>query len=272
MIPAPFEYVRAGSVEHALQLLGDHGDAAKVLAGGHSLLPMMKLRLAQPELLIDIGRIAELAYIRRDGDALAVGAATRHADVAGSDEVRRSVPLLAHAAGQVGDPQVRHRGTLGGSLAHADPAADLPMAVLAADATLVLAGPNGRREVAAADFFTGYFSTALAEGELLVEVRLPVTGSAGWGYEKFTQRGNDWAIVGVAAVAGRVALANMGPTPLRAAATEAALAAGASLAEAAEVAADGTDPVSDRHADVEYRRHLARVLTRRALEAAAPAR
>jgi carbon-monoxide dehydrogenase medium subunit len=271
MIPAPFEYVRARNMEDALSLLAEHGEDAKVIAGGHSLLPMMKLRLARPEVLVDVAPISELRYIRVDGDELAIGALSTHAQVAASELVRTEAPLLAHSASLVGDPQVRHRGTLGGSLAHADPAADLPMAALAAGATLVLQGPGGRRAVAADDFFTGFFDTALEPGELLVEVRMPRRPGVGWGYEKFVRRANDWAIVGVATVAGRIALANMGSRPLRALAAEGALAGGASLEDAAALAADGTEPVADLHADPEYRSHLARVLTARALTSATAA-
>ncbi|MGI8879284.1 MAG: FAD binding domain-containing protein [Jatrophihabitans sp.] len=271
MIPAPFEYVRAGSVEEALALLQEHGDEAKLLAGGHSLLPMIKLHLAMPAVLIDLGRIADLDYVRLDGDTVAIGAMATHAAVAGSDVVAEHAPLLAHAAQQVGDPQVRHRGTFGGSLAHADPAADMPLAALTVGATMVAQGPSGRREIAAEDFFTGFFSTALGEDELLVEIRVPSLAGHGWGYEKFTRRGNDWAIVGAATVARRVALANMGPAALRATVTEQALAGGGSIEDAAAHAADGTEPVNDLHADQEYRRHLARVLTARALHTAAGA-
>jgi carbon-monoxide dehydrogenase medium subunit len=265
MIPAPFEYRAATSVDEALALLTESGEDAKLLAGGHSLLPMMKLRLAQPAVLIDIGGISELSYVRADGEVLAIGAMTRHAEVARSEAVRADAPLLAHAAGLVGDPQIRHRGTIGGSLAHADPAADLPMAVSALDATLVLHGPSGRREVGVDEFFLGFFDTALGADEMLVEVRVPRRPGEGWGYEKFTRRANDWAIVGVATVAGRVSLANMGSRPVRAAATEAALANGAGAAEAAALAAEDTSPPDDLAADAEYRRHLARILTRRAL-------
>ncbi len=232
MITAPFEYVRAESVDDAIAKIAEHGDEAKFLAGGHSLLPMMKLRLAFPAVLIDVHPLAELSYVTVENDVVAIGALTRHCDLVGSDVLRAHAPLIAAAASYVGDPQVRHRGTIGGSLAHADPAADLPTAVLASNATLVVQGPSGRRELSAQDFFVGYFETAMAADELLVEIRLPRTGPSGWHYEKFTRRANDWAIVGVATVAGRVALANMGPTPLRATATEAALAAGGSLTEA----------------------------------------
>jgi aerobic carbon-monoxide dehydrogenase medium subunit len=265
MIPARFDYIAAQSTAHALELLAAHGDDAKILAGGHSLLPMMKLRLAAPELLIDITRVRELAGIKADGDELVIGATTRHADLAASELVRTDAPLLAHAASLVGDPQIRHRGTIGGSLAHADPAADLPMALVALGGSLELSGPGGVRTVQADDFFTGYFETALEEGELLTAVRVPRLPAEPWGYQKFVRRANDWAIVGVAATAGRIALANMGPVPLRARAAEQALASGDSPAQAAEHAADGTSPTTDIHADPEYRRHLARVLTGRAL-------
>ena len=268
MIPAPFDYVRAGSVDEAVALLAEHGDDAKLLAGGHSLLPMMKLRLAFPSVLIDICGLPEASYIRVDGDHVAVGALTRHCDLVTSEVLRAQAPLIAEVASFVGDPQIRHRGTIGGSLSHADPAADLPTAVLASAATLVVQGPGGRREISASDFFVGYFETAMNSDEMLVEIRLPRTGTGGWHYEKFVRRANDWAIVAVATVAGRVALANMGSTPLRAAATEAALAGGASPADAAALAAEGTTPTEDMHADREYRQHLARVLTRRSLVAA----
>jgi aerobic carbon-monoxide dehydrogenase medium subunit len=266
MIPAQFDYVAAESTAHALSLLAEHGDDAKVLAGGHSLLPMMKLRLAQPEVLIDIGGLTELAGVSMDGDELVVGATTRHADLAANDLVRAEAPLLAYAASQVGDPQIRHRGTIGGSLSHADPAADLPMALVALGGSVELQGPAGSRTVSADDFFQGFFETALEPDELLTAVRVPRRPGVPWGYQKFVRRANDWAIVGVAAVDGRIALANMGPKPLRATAAEEALAGGASAAEAARHAADGTSPGDDMHADREYRRHLAKVLTRRALE------
>jgi carbon-monoxide dehydrogenase medium subunit len=266
MIPAKFEYVAAESAAHAISLLTEHGDDAKLLAGGHSLLPMMKLRLATPELLIDIGGLSELAGVSVDGDDLVIGATTRHADLAASELARAEAPLLAYAAAQVGDPQIRHRGTIGGSLSHADPAADLPMALVALGGSVMLQGPNGTRTVAADDFFEGYFETAMQPDELLVAVRVPRRPGVPWGYQKFVRRANDWAIVGVAAIDGRIALANMGATPVRATAAEDALAGGASPAAAAEHAAEGTSPGEDMHADREYRRHLARVLTRRALE------
>jgi aerobic carbon-monoxide dehydrogenase medium subunit len=266
MIPAQFDYVAAESAAHAIELLAEHGDDAKVLAGGHSLLPMMKLRLAAPEILIDIARAPDLAGITVDGDELVIGATTRHADLATSELTRTDAPLLAHAASLVGDPQIRHRGTIGGSLAHSDPAADLPMAIVALGGTIELTGPDGTRQVGADDFFAGYFETSMEEGELLTAVRVPRRPGVPWGYQKFVRRANDWAIVGAAAIAGRIALANMGPVPIRARAAEEALAGGASIAEAAELAAEGTSPGEDIHADRSYREHLARVLTRRALE------
>ena len=272
MIPAAFDYVRAGSAEEAIALLGEHGDEAKLLAGGHSLLPMMKLRLAVPSVLVDIGRVDDLSYINDGGDHIAVGALTRHRALETSDLLAAECPLLGHVAGEVGDPQVRHRGTIGGSLAHSDPASDLPAAVLALGGTLVAQGPNGSREIAAADFFTGYFESALADDEMLTEIRVPKAPGAGWNYQKFNRRAQDWAIVGAAAVqvngGTNVALVNMGSVPLRAAAVEAALAGGASAADAAEQAAEGTDAPTDLNATPDYRNHLARVLTRRALEAA----
>jgi aerobic carbon-monoxide dehydrogenase medium subunit len=269
VIPAAFDYVRAESLDHAVELLTEHGEDAKLLAGGHSLLPMMKLRLAFPSVLIDIGRLSEASYIRVEDDHVAIGALTRHCELVMSDVLRAEAPLLGAVAGSVGDPQVRHRGTIGGSLSHADPAADLPAATLASEGTLVVQGPGGRREVAASDFFTGYLETALNPAELLVEIRVPRTGPAGWHYEKFVRRANDWAIVAVATVAGRVALASMATKPVRAMATEQALSQGASIGDAAALADEGTEPMADMHADVAYRRHLARVLTRRSLEAAA---
>jgi carbon-monoxide dehydrogenase medium subunit len=267
VIPAPFEYVAAGSAAEAVALLGRYADDdAKLLAGGHSLLPMMKLRLATPAVLVDIGRVPELSGISQDGEDLVIGATTRHAELTASPLVARLAPLLAHAAGLVGDPQIRHRGTIGGSLSHADPAADLPMALVALGGSVELRGPEGTRTVSADDFFTGYFETALEPGELLTAVRVPAAPGQPWGYQKFTRRANDWAIVGAAAAGGRIALANMGPVPVRALAAERALAAGASAAEAAALAAEGTSPGEDIHADRAYREHLARVLTRRALE------
>lgn len=272
MIPAAFEYVRAGSAEEAIALVGEHGDEAKLLAGGHSLLPMMKLRLAQPTVLIDIGRIDDLSYIRDGGDHIAIGALTRHMDVETSEVLREHAPLLAHAAGHVGDPQVRHRGTIGGSIAHADPASDLPATTLALGATYVAQGPNGTREIAASDFYHGFFSSALEPDELLTEIRVPKMNGAGWNFQKFNRRAQDWAIVGVAAWRNNgsagIGLVNMGTVPVLATSAADALAGGASIADAAELAAAEAEPQGDLNASVEYRTHLAKVLTRRALEAA----
>jgi carbon-monoxide dehydrogenase medium subunit len=273
VIPAAFDYARAESVEEAVGLLVEHGDEAKLLAGGHSLLPLMKLRLATPAVLIDIGRIPNLSHIEKQGEEIVIGALTRHRDLETSPLLKEQVPLLAHTAHQVGDPQVRHRGTLGGTLAHGDPASDLPAAVLALGGTLVVQGPSGRREIAVGDFFRGFLETALAADEMLVEIRVPAVPGAGWSFQKFNRRAQDWAIVGVAAVVNGspgVALVNMGSTPLRATAVEEAVRSGASAADAAEVAAEGADPPSDSNASSEYRRHLATVLVRRALEEASP--
>jgi carbon-monoxide dehydrogenase medium subunit len=269
MIPATFTYQRAGSVDEALDLITEHGDEAKFLAGGHSLVPLMKLRLAVPEVLVDIGRLGELRYIRDDGSHIAVGALTSHHELAQSSLLAAELPLLAHAAGRVGDPQVRHRGTIGGSLAHADPAADLPAVLLALDAVLVTRGPSGSRSIPAGEFFRGLFESVLEPDELLTEIRIPRPAQAGWSFQKFTKRAIDWAIVGVAVQGGRVALVNMGQQPLRAGAVELALAAGAPLAEAATHAAEGTSPPTDLNGDPAYRAHLARVLTARALTEAA---
>jgi aerobic carbon-monoxide dehydrogenase medium subunit len=271
VIPVAFDYVRAGSTEEAIALLGEHGDEAKLIAGGHSLLPLMKLRLAIPAVLVDIGRVPGLSYIEERGDEVAIGALARHHDLETSALLKDQVPLLAYTAHQVGDPQVRHRGTLGGTLAHGDPASDLPAAVLALGGTLVAQGPNGRREIAAPDFFQGFLETALGADELLVEIRVPKVAGAGWSFQKFNRRAQDWAIVGVAAVVNGttgIALINMGSTPIRAAAVEDALRSGASASEAATAADQGTDPPSDINASSEYRRHLATVLVRRALEEA----
>ena len=270
MIPASFDYLRASSADEAVSMLRQHGDEAKLLAGGHSLLPLMKLRLATPSVVIDVGRLRDLSYVRESGDTVSIGALTRHRDVETSDVLQRDVPVLAHVAGLVGDPQVRHRGTIGGSLAHGDPASDLPAVVLALGGTLVAQGPGGRREIGAADFFRGFLETALAPDEMLVEIRVP-KARGGWSNQKFNRRAIDWAIVGVAAVRNGgtgVALVNMGSTPVRATAVEQALAQGASAADAAAHADEGTDPPADLNASVEYRRHLARVLVRRALEQA----
>ncbi len=271
MIPAKFDYIRVDSAEAAIAALVEHGDEAKILAGGHSLVPLLKLRLASPGVLIDVGRVKDLSYIRDAGDHIAIGALTRHREVETSSVLAEHVPLLGKVAYHVGDNQVRHRGTIGGSIAHGDPASDLPTAALALGATLVAKGPKGERTISAADFFHGFLTTALAEDELLTEIRVPKTTGAGANYQKFNRRAQDWAIVGVAAFnqGGNVgvALTNMGSTPVRASAVEAALKSGATAAQAAEHAADDTEPSADLNASVEYRKHLARVLTRRALEA-----
>ena len=282
MIPSAFDYAAPATVAEALSVLADAGDDVKLLAGGQSLIPVMKLRLADPAMVVDLGRIGELSGVRDDGDALLIGAMTTHHQVATDPLVAAHLPLLAKAAATVADPQVRHRGTFGGALVHADPAGDLPAAVLAADATFILAGPGGERRVEAADFFQGYFTTAVAEGEILTHIRVPKY--TGWGahYEKFTRVAQQWSIVAVAAMVridggtiaeARIGLTNMGSTPLRAAAVEQAL-AGAPLtreaiAAASAHAAEGTDPASDLNGDASYRRHLAEVLTRRAVIAAA---
>jgi carbon-monoxide dehydrogenase medium subunit len=270
VIPAAFDYVRAGSADEAVSLLTEHGDDAKLLAGGHSLLPLMKLRLATPAVLIDVGRLTDLSYIRDAGDHVAIGALTRHHDLEHSELLKAQVPILAYAASLVGDPQVRHRGTLGGTLAHGDPASDLPSVVLALGGSVVARGPGGsEREITATDLFTGFLETALGPDELLTEVRVPKVGGQGWSYQKFNRRAQDWAIVGVAAVAGTgVSLVNMGSVPLRAAGVEAALASGASATDAAAHADEGTEPPADLNASEQFRRHLARVLVRRALEEA----
>ena len=271
MIPAAFDYKKADSAEEAIALIVEHGDEAKLLAGGHSLIPMMKLRLAVPSVLVDIAGVEDLSYINDCGDHFAIGALTKHRLLETSDLLLAECPLLAHVASKVGDPQVRHRGTIGGSLAHSDPASDLPAAILALGGSLIAEGPGGPREIAVADFFTGYFESSLAEDEMLTEVRVPKAPGASWNYQKFNRRAQDWAIVGVAAVevdgATQVSLVNMGSTPLRAEAVESALAGGASATEAAEVAAEGTDAPTDLNASPDYRDHLARVLTKRALEA-----
>ncbi len=272
MIPAPFEYERADSVRHAIDLLSANEDA-KLLAGGHSLLPLMRLRLARPSMLVDIGRLRDLSYVREEGDAVAIGALTRWHDLATSEVLQRACPIVARTAAGIGDPQVRHVGTIGGSVAHADPASDMPAVLVALGAELRAEGPAGARSIPAGEFFQGLFTSALAPNEVLTEVRVPKIAGRGWSYLKFHRRAQDWAIVGVAALAGdggppAVALTNMGDRPIRAAGVEEALAGGASPAEAAERAAEGTNPPSDPFGSAEYRRELAKVLVRRALEEA----
>jgi carbon-monoxide dehydrogenase medium subunit len=277
VIPARFDYEVAESADHALELLAGSEDA-KLLAGGHSLIPVLKLRIARPSLLVDIGRLSDLAYVRDAGTTLAIGALTRHRDVRDNPLLQEHCPLVSTTAGTIGDPQVRVRGTIGGSLAHGDPASDLPAVMLALGAELVVRGAGGERRVPAADFFTGVFQTAVGAGELLVEIHVPkLSHSSGWSYVKYNRRAQDWATVGVAALVHRdngnvagasIALTNMGATPVRAAAAEASLADGASAAEASERIAEGTEPPSDTAASAEFRRHLAGVLGRRAIEEA----
>jgi carbon-monoxide dehydrogenase medium subunit len=274
MIPAPFEYARAESVDHAIELLTANPDS-KVIAGGHSLLPLMRLRLARPAMLVDISRIGDLAYVREDSGEVAIGALTRHHDVANSEVLHELCPIVSYTAGQIGDPQVRHVGTIGGSCAHSDPASDMPTVLVALGATLTVRGPGGAsRVVPAADFFKGLFEPDLASNEIVAEIRVPVTRGRGWSYLKFHRRAQDWALVGVAALAGdggapAVALTNMGERPVRATGVEEALAGGADPATAAMRADEGTNPPSDTFGSAEYRRELAKVLVRRALEEAA---
>ncbi|MEW6582918.1 MAG: xanthine dehydrogenase family protein subunit M, partial [Actinomycetota bacterium] len=250
MIPATFRYEVAESADHAVELLRTREDA-KLLAGGHSLVPLMKLRLARPATLVDIGRVPGLTGVRDMGDHIAVGALTPHHDLSRDPVAAQHCPLIAYAAGLVGDPQVRHRGTIGGSLAHGDPASDLPTICLLLDAVIMARGPGGERQIPAGAFFRGFFETALAPDEIITEIRLPKVGGAGWSYLKFRQRALDWATVGVAVLVGasngsiagaRVGLTNMGQTPLRARAVEAALAGAPrdAVAQAAERADEGT--------------------------------
>lgn len=279
MIPATFDYVAPTSVEEALSALAEAGDDAKVMAGGQSLLPILRMRLNAPETVVDLGRIEGLRGIRDGGDHLVIGAMTPYSDIVGSDLVREHAALLAKAVETVADPQIRHRGTIGGALVHADPAGDVGAPVLALDATLVVVGPGGERQVAASDFFRDLFETAVGEGELLTEIRIPK--HTGWGahYEKFVRVSHQWSIVAVAATVrseggsvaeAKVGLTNMGSTPLRARSVEQALVgrAAGDLASACAAAAEGTNPPSDLNGDADYRRHLATVLTRRAVEKA----
>ncbi len=271
MIPAALKYVEVDSAAAAVAALSEYGDDAKLMAGGHSLIPLMRFRLAAPAVIVDISRMGGLSDIRDAGEHISVGALARHHVVENSELLQAQAPLLAHVASKVGDPSVRHRGTLGGSMAHGDPASDLPAAVLALGGSVVLQGPDGERVVAADDFFTGFLETATAETEIITEIRIPKS-SAGWSFQKFNRRAQDWAIVGVAAVLGddpRVSLINMGPSPMRASAVEAALAGGASMAEAASLATDGTAAPTDLNGDADYRGHLARVFVERALVEAA---
>jgi aerobic carbon-monoxide dehydrogenase medium subunit len=281
VIPASFDYVRAGSIDEAVAALVEHGDEAKLLAGGHSLLPLMKLRLAAPEVLVDLGRVDELRGICDAGEHLAIGAMTTHDAVVKDPLVREHCGVLADVSRTVGDAQVRHRGTIGGAMAHGDAAGDLPTLLLALDGTVVVQGPEGRRNIRAADLFTDYLSTSIADDEVLVEVRVPkLVGDWGWRYEKFSRVAQAWAIVGSCALVkrsngsieqARVGLTHMATTPVRASATESALqdVGRDAIADAAELAAEGTSPPGDLNASPAYREHLARVLTRRALTHAA---
>ncbi|MEP6696793.1 MAG: xanthine dehydrogenase family protein subunit M [Pseudonocardiales bacterium] len=279
MIPASFDYVRATSVDDAVAALIAGGEDAKVLAGGQSLLPLLRLRLTYPSVLVDIGPVAELRGVREDGDALVIGAMTTHHDIVRDPLIAQHSPVIAQATRLVADPAVRHRGTFGGALAHADPAGDLPAVALALDARFTIAGAGGRRSVPAADFFVDYLQTAVGPDEILVEIEVPKLGDGSRGhYEKFSRVAQAWAIVGVCAVvdtdggwvsAARIGLTNMGPTPLRASAAEQALAGGSAhngdVHAAAALAAEGTNPAGDLNAAADYRQHLARVLTERAL-------
>jgi carbon-monoxide dehydrogenase medium subunit len=281
VIPAQFDYEAPESLEEAVRMLHENGEDAKILAGGHSLLPLMKLRLAAPALLVDLRRVPGLHGIQHENGSWRIGALTRHADVQDTPELG----VASVAASQIADQQVRNRGTVGGSLAHGDPASDLPAVVLALEGEVSAQGPGGLRAIAAADLFQDYLTTSLAPDEVITEVRLPAADGWGYGYQKFTRRAEDWAMVGVCALVKkaadgscedvRVGLTNMGSTPLRASAAEAALRGHAcdadSIARAAEQAAEGTEPPGDLNATPDYKRHLARVLTRRALEAAAAA-
>ena len=285
MIPAKFDYVKPASVDEAVRALAEGGEDAKVIAGGQSLMPLLRLRLSYPDLLVDVGALDELRGVTDDGDALLIGARTTHYQVVHDPLITEHCGLLAEAAQTVADPAVRHRGTLGGSLAHGDPAGDLPAVVLALDATMLARGPSGERQIPAPEFFIDYLTTALEPGEILTGVRVPKLGREwGYRYEKFHRTAQAWAIVGVAALArrsnghvaeARVGLTNMGSVPVRASAVEEA-AAGAeatrdALNSAAASAAEGTEPPADLHGAPDYRRHLARVLTGRALAAAAGA-
>jgi carbon-monoxide dehydrogenase medium subunit len=277
LIPAEFDYVAPASVDEALSALSSGGEDAKVLAGGHSLIPLMKLRLAAPSLLVDLRRVEELRGVSADGDVLRFGAMTRHHDVATGN-----FGLVAAAAATIADQQVRNCGTIGGTLAHGDPASDLPAVLLAAEGSVTIRGSGGEREVAAADLFEDYLTTAVGDGEILTSVSFPKLSGYGYGYQKFNRRQEDWAMVAVCALVKkgsdgscedvRVGLTHMGSTPLRATAVEDALRgqglSADSIRAAAENAAEGTEPPSDLNASADYKRHLARVLCRRALEAA----
>jgi carbon-monoxide dehydrogenase medium subunit len=278
MITAPFDYEAPESVEEAVRMLHENGEDAKLLAGGHSLLPLMKVRLAAPTVLVDLRKIPGLHGIQQDNGGWRIGPMTRHAELENATELG----VVARAASEIADQQVRNRGTIGGSLAHGDPASDLPTVLLALEGSVRARGPNGERTIAAAELFRDYLTTALAHDEVITDVRLPALEGYGFGYQKFTRRAEDWAMVGVCALVSRapdgtcddvrVGLTHMGATPLRATAAEDALRGSglddAAIAGAAEHVADGTDPPGDLNATPDYKRHLARVLTRRALDEA----
>jgi carbon-monoxide dehydrogenase medium subunit len=280
MHPAPFEYEVAESVDHAIELLDQYGEDARLLAGGHSLIPLLRLRMGAPTALIDLGRLDDLNYVRDEGDHLAIGAMTRHRQIHFNELVNQHCGILSYTSGLLGDPSVQHRGTIGGVLAHGDPSGDMPSVLCALEGEMVIQGPDGERTVGALDFFKEYLMTDLDHQEVLTEVRVPKLGpNTGWSYKKFSRRAQDWAVVGVAAVvekddgnigSTRIGLTSMGSTPLRATAVEEAL-SGASpdrIGEAADFADADTSPGSDDAASAEFRRHLARVWTRRALEEA----
>lgn len=279
MIPSQFDFQTPATVDEALSLLAASPDSSKLLAGGQSLIPVMKLRLADPEHLIDLSKIDSLRGVRQDGDRLVIGALTDHHEVATNPLVGRSASLLGQAAASVADSQVRHRGTIGGALVHADPAGDYPAPILALEGEMVITGAAGTRTVPAKDFFVDYFTTAVGEDEILTEIRIP--NYEGWGshYEKFTRVAQQWSIVAVAAAVrmdgdriaeARIGLTNMGSSPVRPAATEQELTGCKvdEVAEACQAVAEGTEPPSDVNGDAEYRKHLANVLTRRAILAA----
>jgi len=278
VITAPFDYEAPESLEEAVRMLHENGEDAKLLAGGHSLLPLMKVRLAAPTILIDLRKVPGLDHVQQDNGGWLIGPMTRHAELQDTTELG----VVARAASLIADQQVRNRGTIGGSLAHGDPASDLPTVLLALDGEVTARGPDGERTIAAADMFQDYLTTALAHDEVITEIRLPDVATYGFGYQKFTRRAEDWAMVGVCALVSRapdgtcddarIGLTHMAATPLRATAAEQALRGSGlddnAIAAAAEQAAEGTDPPGDLNATPDYKRHLARVLTRRALEEA----
>lgn len=284
MIPSAFDYQAPSSVAEALALLADDSIDVKVLAGGQSLLPVLKLRMADPELVVSLAKIDELRGVRLDGETIVIGAMTRHADVASDAVIAEHAPLLARAAGEIADPQVRHRGTIGGAVVHADPASDMPATLSALEAEMTVVGASGERTVPAAEFFVDFFTTVVEEDEILTSIRVPAYDGWGVGYEKFTRVAQQWPIVSVAAMVrldgdsiaeARVALGNMDTVPVRASSVEAALAGSAVAADAVAAAcasaAESTNPTDDLNGDAEYRRHLATVLTRRAVLTAAGA-